>query len=170
MEIGGNRDRPVISGLRRIRGFSLVLCHRKKHFITSSRSRRFRTCEGCRNKKDVGWDLIPSSQRPYILTGFLGLRHVRGLQALGALDQIELDGGAFRKRAKARALDRGIVDENVLAILAGDEAEALGVVEPLHVSSRSHAVNLLSVLPIGESPARQITNVRSGNRTGCRRI
>src|SRR5436305_1654537 len=70
--------------------------------------------------------------------GDLRLLDVRGLQALGALDQVELDGGAFRQRAEARARDGGVVDEHVFALLGGDETKSLGVVEPLHVSSRSH--------------------------------
>src|SRR5437764_9010366 len=71
---------------------------------------------------------------------------VRCLQALGALGHFELDRRAFAQGAEAATLNRREVDEHVLTVLAGDEAEALGVVEPLDVSRCPH-VNLLSVLP-----------------------
>src|ERR1051325_1166885 len=53
------------------------------------------------------------------------------LQALRTLDDVELDGRTFRKRTEAAALNRGEVDEQVVTVLAGDEAESLRVVEPL---------------------------------------
>jgi hypothetical protein len=68
----------------------------------------------------------------------LGERHVRGLQTLGALLDVELDRGALSQAAEAIALNRGKMDEDVLSALSGDEAEALGVVEPLHGTVRSH--------------------------------
>src|SRR5688572_12271403 len=60
-----------------------------------------------------------------------GFGHVRRLTAALAGDDIELDPFALVQRAKARALDRGEVDEDVLARAVGDETEALGLVEPL---------------------------------------
>src|ERR1044071_1385875 len=56
---------------------------------------------------------------------------VRRLQALGALHDVEFNGRAFRKRAEAAALDRRKMNKQIVAALAGDEAEALRVVEPL---------------------------------------
>src|SRR5690348_5533236 len=47
--------------------------------------------------------------------------------------QLELDPVALVQRDHAGALDRGAVDERIgLAVVAGDEAEALGRVEELH--------------------------------------
>src|SRR3546814_110607 len=62
--------------------------------------------------------------------GLLGL-HFVGLQALLALHDLERDLLAFLQRLEAAALDRAEMDEQVLAAFRGDEAEALGVVEPL---------------------------------------
>src|SRR5689334_11892940 len=51
---------------------------------------------------------------------------VRGLRALGALAELELDLCAFGQRPEAIARDAGEVDECVLASVIGrDEAEAL---------------------------------------------
>src|SRR5690606_15324058 len=54
-----------------------------------------------------------------------------GLQALLALHDDEGDLLAFLQRLEARALDRTEMHEQVGTALRGDEAEALGVVEPL---------------------------------------
>src|SRR5690606_1599724 len=64
------------------------------------------------------------------LRGLLGL-HFVGLQALLALHDLERDLLAFLQRLEAAALDRAEMDEQVLAAFRGDEAKALGVVEPL---------------------------------------
>src|SRR5690606_14465943 len=58
-----------------------------------------------------------------------GLHRV-GLQALLALDDGEGDLLAFLQALEALHLDGTEVDEHVLAILAADEAEALGIIEP----------------------------------------
>src|SRR5688500_11479794 len=57
--------------------------------------------------------------------------HFVGLQALLALHDLERDLLAFLQRLEAGALDGTEVHEQVRAGLRGDEAEALGVVEPL---------------------------------------
>src|SRR5690606_32306344 len=53
------------------------------------------------------------------------------LQALLALDDLEGNLLAFLQRLEAGALDGTEMHEQVRAALRGDEAEALGVVEPL---------------------------------------
>src|SRR5206468_10577932 len=58
--------------------------------------------------------------------------HVRGLGALGALDDFERHALAFGQRLVALHRDRGKVDEHVVATLTLDEAVALLVREPLH--------------------------------------
>ena len=58
--------------------------------------------------------------------------YVRGLQALGALGNFEFNRLAIVQRLIAISHDRGEMDENVLAALALDEAEALAGIEPLH--------------------------------------
>src|SRR4029453_14888300 len=57
--------------------------------------------------------------------------HVRGLGALGAVGDLELDGLALVECLVAVALDGREVDEDVVAAVAGDEAVALLVAEPL---------------------------------------
>src|SRR5207342_3147054 len=54
------------------------------------------------------------------------------LQALLALHDSEGDLLAFLQRLEAAALDGTEMDEEVLTAFRGNEAEALGVVEPLH--------------------------------------
>src|SRR4249919_858202 len=66
--------------------------------------------------------------------GELHRLHFVGLQALLALHNLERDLLAFLQRLEAAALDRTEVDEQVRAAFRGDEAEALGVVEPLNGS------------------------------------
>src|SRR5581483_6046729 len=69
-----------------------------------------------------------------------GLVHLRsdgpdraGLQSLRARRRIELDALALGELSVAIAFDRREVDEHVrAAVFGGDEAEALGPVEPLH--------------------------------------
>src|SRR5215211_257856 len=60
---------------------------------------------------------------------------VRRVRALGALLGVVGDLRALGQRLEAAALDGGVVDEEVLALVVrGDEAEALLVAEPLHGS------------------------------------
>src|SRR3954454_9100720 len=68
---------------------------------------------------------------------------VRGLWALRALAELELDLCPFGERPEAVPRDPGEVDERVLASVIGcDEAEALLVAEPLH-DTGSHLTALL---------------------------
>jgi hypothetical protein len=65
------------------------------------------------------------------------------LQALLALHNLEGDLLAFLQGLEAGALDRAEVDEDVRAAFRGDEAEALGVVEPLDGTSLTIRLVLL---------------------------
>src|SRR5207237_4137399 len=71
----------------------------------------------------------------------LGLANVRGLETLGAACHLELHLVAFRQTLEALRGDGAEVDEDVLAALLGDEAEALRIVEPLD-STVCHDSNL----------------------------
>jgi hypothetical protein len=66
---------------------------------------------------------------------------VLGRGALLALHHVELHALTLGERLEAAALDGRVVDEAILAaVLGGDEAEALGVVEPLDGTGRTHPV------------------------------
>src|SRR5690606_31978083 len=59
--------------------------------------------------------------------------------ALLPLDDVERHTLSLSKRLEPLHLDRGVVDEAVLrAVLGRDEAEALGIVEPLHCADGTH--------------------------------
>jgi hypothetical protein len=60
--------------------------------------------------------------------------NVRGLQALGAANDLKFDCLAVAQGAIAIRLDRGEMDENVLSGLALDETKALAGVKPLYSS------------------------------------
>jgi hypothetical protein len=60
--------------------------------------------------------------------------HVLSLPALWSLGYVELNGLTFLQRAEAIALNRGEVDEDILAVRPAEKSEALGVVKPLHCS------------------------------------
>src|SRR3546814_16288864 len=81
--------------------------------------------------------------------GLLGL-HFVGLQALLALHDLARDLLAFLQRLEAAALDRAEMDEQVLAAFRGDEAEALGVVEPLAGPGLPIGHDLLLLGPVFE--------------------
>jgi len=57
-----------------------------------------------------------------------------GLQALGALLDLELDGLAFIQGLVSIGLDRRKMDKDVLTGLALNKAVALGRIKPLHCS------------------------------------
>src|SRR5690606_15740810 len=99
------------------------------------------------------------------------LRNVLGLRALGLLDEIELNLITLGQRAEARALDRAVVDEAVLrSVLRRDEAEALGVVEPLHGATCTHTVLLLLVDEVEHGIPRTDPSSRSLRRIPFRRL
>src|SRR4028118_1140001 len=89
-------------------------------------------------KKNRGQDRSCPRIVPQTLVESLHRLDVSRLQALRALDDVELDGSAFGEGAETATLDGGEVDEHVVAVLGGDEAEALGVVKPLDITSCSH--------------------------------
>src|SRR5688500_20292727 len=67
-------------------------------------------------------------------------RDVLGGRPLLALHDVELHRVTLGQRLEAAALDGAVVDEAVLrAVVGGDEAEPLRVVEPLHLAGRAHA-------------------------------
>src|SRR4051812_19603753 len=74
--------------------------------------------------------------------GSLKRLDVRRGRALLALRHVEGDLLAFLQRLVAGRLDRAVVREQILAAVVGrDEAEALGVVEPLHgTCSHCHSI------------------------------
>ena len=57
--------------------------------------------------------------------------NVLSRKALGAFGDIEINGRAFGQRLEALALNGGVMHKDVWPTLLRDEAEALGVVEPL---------------------------------------
>src|SRR5687768_12279625 len=68
------------------------------------------------------------------------LDDVLGGRALLALHDVALHALTLGERLEAAALDGRVVDEEILAAVLGrDEAEALGVVEPLDGAGRTHA-------------------------------
>jgi len=71
--------------------------------------------------------------------GSTNLRYVLGGGTLLALHDVELDLLAFGERLEAVGLDGRVVHEAILRAVRGrDEAEALGVVEPLDGAGRTH--------------------------------
>lgn len=57
---------------------------------------------------------------------------VCGLKSLGPFRDIELDRVTFRQGFEPLSLDRGVVDEYVIATIVLDKTVALVVVEPLY--------------------------------------
>src|SRR5215208_1745386 len=85
---------------------------------------------------------------------------VRGVRALGARLGVVGHLGALGQGLEARAVDAGVVDEQVLAaVLRRNEAEALLVAEPLHgsgghcVTSAGHVNCDRGVLPMATPAA-----------------
>jgi hypothetical protein len=72
---------------------------------------------------------------------------VLGFLPLSARTHVELDDLAGLERPVAAALDVGVVDEDVVTLLTGDESEALLGIEELHCacSQRSLFSNLEQV-------------------------
>src|SRR5689334_17793533 len=67
------------------------------------------------------------------------LAHILRGRPLLALDQIKLDRVALGERLEPIPLNGAVVDEAVLVTAVRcDETKPLGVIEPLHLSSRTH--------------------------------
>lgn len=60
--------------------------------------------------------------------------YVRSLSTLRALGYLELNGLTFVKRLESVALNLRVMNKYVFAAFLLDEAEALGLVEPLYCS------------------------------------
>src|SRR5512141_239583 len=68
-------------------------------------------------------------------------------RTLLALDDVELDGLALGERLEALSLDGRVMHEAILlAVVRGDEAKALRVVEPLHLAGGTHHGTLFLLL------------------------
>jgi hypothetical protein len=92
------------------------------------------TCGGKNEKRHEllrGVPDPPLQRRLYARMSRSDRVHFVGLQALLALHHLEAHLLAFLQTLEPIALDGAEMDENVLAILTGNEAKPLGVVEPL---------------------------------------
>ena len=77
--------------------------------------------------------------------------HVLRSRALFPFDNVELHRLSFGQGLETLPLDRRVVDEAVLrSVLGGDEPEALGFVEPLDRTGRTHVLHSVLVM-VGRS-------------------
>jgi hypothetical protein len=97
-------------------------------------------------KKEKGREACAA--RPTLHRSGLERLNVGSLQALGAADNLEFNGLTLIERAIAVRLNRGEMDENVLARLALDKTKALTSVKPLHCSLFFHRCVPLSIKAI----------------------
>jgi hypothetical protein len=108
------------------------------------------------------------------------LHDVLGRRALLALDDVELDPLALGQSLEPLTLNRRVVDEAVLLAAFGrDEAEALGVIEPLDRAGGAHcSYSLCAVIGAGDaappdyaicvtSPSRQAAADRQQYKRGA---
>ena len=79
--------------------------------------------------------------------------YVRCLETLGAFQQIELHRFAFIERAVSILLDRGEMDEHVLASGALDKSISFRPVEPLYCSLLSHRYSFRLIAKNSSMPA-----------------
>src|SRR6201747_569240 len=85
------------------------------------------------------------------------------LPALGALDDIELNRLTLLQRTEAVALNRGVVDENVLTGRAAQKSKTLGVVKPFYCSC-FHDLVLFSIQCTAETQCRSCLRVERYNQ------
>jgi hypothetical protein len=108
--------------------------------------------QDCIGRFSVAFEIEKAALKPpFLLTGVedeLESLNVLSLPALGSLDHIELNGLAFLKRTEAVALDRGVVDEYVLAAVAAQKAESLCIVKPLNCSLFHNLFLLLQIFNV----------------------
>ena len=91
--------------------------------------------------------------------------YVAGLVALATRADLEFDGLAFLKRPSVvSALDIGVVDEEVIAVFSGDEAEALDGVEEFHSSFCQRSSFLASPEPKTSSPTKPRRDTQPGTQ------
>ena len=99
-----------------------------------------------------GWSRASEAQQGVAVSNDA---YVAGLVALAARADLEFDGLAFLKRRfVVSALDIGVVDEDVIAVFSGDEAEALHGVEEFHGSCCQCSSFLASPEPKAPSPTK----------------
>src|SRR5579875_1935897 len=79
--------------------------------------------------------------------------NVRRLPAFGPLEYVGLNCLAFLKALEAVRIDRRVMHEYILAVLPADEAEPLGVVEPLY-RSLFHVSQILRFVTLTLNPNR----------------
>src|SRR5262245_34490623 len=84
----------------------------------------------------------------------LDLGDVGGAGPLGAVHHLEPHPIAIGESPEAVGADLGVVDENVRTTLARQEAETLGLIEPLDGTFDHERAGLLGPLPAATSPAR----------------
>jgi hypothetical protein len=70
---------------------------------------------------------------------------VRGLQALGSLGHFEFNRLAFVQRFVSLRLNRGEMDENILAGLPLDKSKPLACIKPLYCSLFFQLLFLFSI-------------------------
>src|SRR3712207_6554958 len=93
-----------------------------------------------------------------------GGAHGVGLRTLLALDDLEGDPLALVETLVPVHLDRRVVDEDVLAAVDGDEAEALLGVEPLH-GALCHVCSHVSCVRTASPPTGEAGSSSSARRT-----
>src|SRR5436305_2536072 len=121
---------------------------------TPENKKKFFFCGGAQKRKRPGSFRKPGLER-LSEPGLGHFANVLRLQPLRALHHFELHLLPLGKSAEAVRLDRRVVAEDVLTAPAlGDEAVALGVVEPLHSSSRH------SRLTLRENGSAEIAEIR----------
>ena len=71
----------------------------------------------------------------------LGAFDVFGLQTLFARNNVEVDVVAFVQSPEPFALDRTVMDEDVLSGFLGDEAKPVFVIKPLYFATGHNALS-----------------------------
>src|ERR1700712_5343953 len=84
--------------------------------------------------------------------------NVLSLPALRSLDDVELNRLTLLQRTEAVALNRGVMDENVLSGGAAQKSKTLGVVKPFHCSC-FHDLVLFSIRCTAETQCRSCLRV-----------
>ncbi len=79
-----------------------------------------------------------------------------GLKALVAVREVELDLFACVQAPIPVLLDNGVVNEDVIAAVLGDEAISLGIVKPFDLSLFHHVTTSSSDGPPGDTGARRV--------------